>query len=33
MQWLEQIGIHDRADLAEMGSVVTYRILKDRFPK
>jgi DNA transformation protein and related proteins len=32
MAWLQEIGIHTRADLEQLGSVMAYRILRDRFP-
>lgn len=30
--WLQEIGVHSTSDLERLGVVVTYRILKDRFP-
>jgi DNA transformation protein len=32
-QWLAEVGIYTINDLSRAGSITTYRILKERYPK
>jgi len=33
MQWLAEVGIYTIKDLRKAGSITTYKILKERYPK
>lgn len=32
-QWLAELGIYTLRDLRQVGSITTYRMLKERYPK